>query len=80
MCKCEFVIEKMIVLSFVSPCIVRLSIVLIVTDSSIGKFYDIIQFIFFVSFFFFLFFFSRKSDDAKEIKEESKEDAEEKEV
>ena len=38
------------------------------------KFYEITQFL------YFLFFFSRKNDDAKETKEESKEDAEEKEV
>lgn len=39
-----------------------------------AKFYEIIQFL------YFLFSFSRKNDDAKETKEESKEDAEEKEV
>ena len=38
------------------------------------KFYEIIQFL------SFLFYFPRKNDDAKETKEESKEDAEEKEV
>lgn len=39
------------------------------------KFYEIIQFLSLA-----FFFFPRKNDDAKETKEESKEDAEEKEV
>lgn len=55
-------------------CRVRLSIELIFIDSLMDKFYEITQFL------YFLFFFSRKNDDAKETKEESKEDAEEKEV
>ena len=55
-------------------CRVRLSIELIFIDSLMAKFYEIIQFL------YFLFSFSRKNDDAKETKEESKEDAEEKEV
>lgn len=40
------------------------------------KYYEIIL----TSSFLFSFFFPRKNDDAKETKEESKEDAEEKEV
>ena len=40
------------------------------------KFYEIIL----TSSFVFSYYFSRKNDDAKETKEESKEDAEEKEV